>query len=117
MIFLLASFIIPAPEQNPEQLYYESESCTSVIVGKDASIDGSTMTSHSCDSGTDRTWITLVPRKKHKAGSEAPVFLGPKETTGPNDPEVIEAGKIKQVSETYALLTLRILLLMNTSLP
>ena len=64
LILLLASFIIPAPEQNPEQLYYESESCTSVIVGKNASADGSTMTSHSCDSGTDRTWMTLVPRKK-----------------------------------------------------
>ena len=102
LILLLASFIIPAPEQNPEQLYFESESCTSVIVGKNASADGSTMTSHSCDSGTDRTWMTLVPRKKHKAGSDAPVFLGPKETTGPNDPEVITAGFIKQVPETYA---------------
>jgi dipeptidase len=104
LVLLLASFIVPAPEKSPEQLYFESESCTSVIVGKAASADGSTMTSHSCDSNTDRTWITLVPRKKHKAGSMAPVFLGPKETTGPNDPEVIEAGFIKQVPETYAFI-------------
>jgi len=41
--------------------YIESENCTSVIVGKKASVDGSTMTSHTCDSGTDRTWINLVP--------------------------------------------------------
>jgi dipeptidase len=66
LILLFASFMVPAPEQTAEQLYYESESCTSVIVGKKAStVDGSTITSHSCDSGTDRTWITLVPRKKH----------------------------------------------------
>lgn len=37
------------------------ESCTSILVGKLASVDGSTMTSHSCDSNTDRTWINVVP--------------------------------------------------------
>lgn len=82
--------------------YFESESCTSVIVGKAASVDGSTMTSHSCDSGSDRTWINLVTRKKHKRGSETPVYLEPKLTSMPNDPEAIEAGYIPQVRETYA---------------
>jgi dipeptidase len=38
----------------------------------------------------------------HKAGSETPVFLEPKRTSGPNDPDAIEAGYIKQVRETYA---------------
>lgn len=37
------------------------EACTSILVGKLASVDGSTMTSHSCDSNTDRTWINVVP--------------------------------------------------------
>ncbi len=82
--------------------YIESESCTSVIVGKKASVDGSTMTSHTCDSGTDRTWINLVPGAKHKAGSETAVYLEPKRTGSPNDPDVIEAGYIRQVRETYA---------------
>ena len=82
--------------------YIDSESCTSVIVGKKASVDGSTMTSHTCDSGTDRTWINLVPGAKHKAGSETPVYLEPKRTSGPDDPDAIEAGYIKQVRETYA---------------
>ena len=80
----------------------EHESCTSIIVGKSASVDGATMTSHSCDSRTDRTWINLVPHKKHKAGSECPVYLEPKRAKSPNDPETIEAGVIPQVSETYA---------------
>jgi len=102
VIMLLASFAIPQTGVITAGEYFESESCTSVIVGKAATTDGSTITSHSCDSNTDRTWITLVPRKKHKAGSETPVWLGPKETTGPNDPEAIEAGFIRQVAETYA---------------
>lgn len=80
----------------------EYEGCTSIIVGKEASVDGSTMTSHTCDSGTDRTWINLVPAKKHKKGSETPVFLESKRTRGPDDPDLIEAGYIKQVPQTYA---------------
>lgn len=80
----------------------EFESCTSVLVGKSASVDGATMTSHSCDSRTDRTWINIVPHKKYDPGSECPVYLEPKKTKGPSDPDVIEAGFIPQVSETYA---------------
>ncbi|MBT4411719.1 MAG: hypothetical protein HOC82_17910 [Bacteroidetes bacterium] len=82
----------------------ESESCTSVIVGKAASADGSTMTSHSCDSGTDRTWINLVPRQKHKRGAETAIYLEPKRTKGPNDPDRIEVGFIPQVRETNAFI-------------
>jgi len=36
------------------------ESCTSIMVGKKASTDGSVMTSHTCD-GNYRTWMTIVP--------------------------------------------------------
>ncbi|MFH0760192.1 MAG: C69 family dipeptidase, partial [Bacteroidota bacterium] len=80
----------------------EFDNCTSIIVGKKASVDGSTMTSHSCDSGSDRTWISLVPHQKHPAGSVCPVYLEPKETKGPNDPDRVETGTIPQVSETFA---------------
>ena len=48
-----------------------TECCTSLLVGPEASVDGSTMTGHSCDSGTDRTWISLEPRKTHPSGTGA----------------------------------------------
>lgn len=79
----------------------EFDSCTSILVGKLASVDGSTMTSHSCDSGTDRTWISVVPHRKHPAGSTAKIYLEPKRTKRPDDPERVEAGEIPQVAETY----------------
>ncbi len=82
----------------------EFESCTSVLVGRLASVDGSTMTSHSCDSGTDRTWMTIVPNAKHKPGETAKVYYEPKRTKGPNDLERLETGEIPQVAETYAFL-------------
>jgi len=58
--------------QNDQKI--EFEGCTSIIVGRLASIDGSTMTSHSCDSGTDRTWINVVPHRTHKKGEVYGLF-------------------------------------------
>ena len=97
LLFLLPTFVYG-------QEFIESDACTSIIVGKAASVDGSTMTSHSCDSNTDRTWIELVPRKKHKRGDECAIYLEPKRTKGPNDPDRIEVGFIPQVRETYAFI-------------
>jgi dipeptidase len=81
-----------------------TDSCTSILVGKLASSDGSTMTSQSCDSNTDRTWMNVVPRRQHKSGEEASIWLEPKQTKGPDDPDRIEAGKIPQVPVTYKYL-------------
>lgn len=80
------------------------DSCTSILVGRLASIDGSTMTSHSCDSNTDRTWMNIVAHKKHGDGDMASVWLEPKETKGPDDSDRVEVGKIPQVTETYKYL-------------
>lgn len=82
----------------------EFDSCTSILVGRLASADGSTLTSHSCDSGSDRTWMTIVPNRKHKAGEMAKIYLEPKLTKGPDDSDRLETGEIPQVAETYAYL-------------
>ncbi len=82
----------------------EFDSCTSILVGRLASADGSTMTSHSCDSGSDRTWISIVPNRKHRPGETAKLYLEPKLAKGPDDPERLEAGEIPQVPETFAYL-------------
>jgi len=77
------------------------EGCTSVLVGRLASVDGSTMTSHSCDSNTDRTWINIEPRESHAPGSMTALWLEPKLTLGPEDDDRIPAGEIPQVAETW----------------
>jgi len=92
------------PPSGPSAPQPEFESCTSILVGRLASVDGSTITSHSCDSGTDRTWMTIVPNAKHKPGEMARVYYEPKRTKGPNDLERLETGEIPQVAETYAFL-------------
>ena len=45
------------------------ESCTSIMVGKRASTDGSVITSHTCD-GRYRTWMTVEPAADHKKGEK-----------------------------------------------
>ena len=99
---LIFSLALLFPLSLSGQEFIQSDNCTSIIVGKAASVDGSTMTSHSCDSNTDRTWINLVPRMKHDKGAECAIYLDPKRTKGPDDPDRIEVGFIPQVSETYA---------------
>jgi len=98
-VFLIYNATVERPESYVEKEY---DACTSILVGKLASVDGSTMTSHSCDSNTDRTWINIVPNKKHKSGDMAKLYIETKRTTGPDDTDMFEMGEIPQVEETYA---------------
>jgi dipeptidase len=100
---IFISFIVQAfSVKLPDEKLIEFDGCTSILVGKLASVDGSTMTSHSCDSGTDRTWINVVPRKKHEPGDTCTIYYRSKRTKGPDHPDRLPKGKIPQVAETYA---------------
>ncbi len=98
-VVVSASFTLPSVENSSG-----FDSCTSILVGRLASADGSTMTSHSCDSNSDRTWMNIVAHQKHPKGEMASVWMEPKETKGPDDPDRLEAGRIPQVEETYRYL-------------
>ena len=45
----------------------EARPCTSIMVGRKASADGSVMTSHTCDSHDGSSQIFIVPAAKHAA--------------------------------------------------
>jgi len=101
-LLILPVFSVQFNSVRAQQQVDDPDNCTSIIVGKLASVDGSTMTSHSCDSNSDRTWINLVPHQTHPKGSKCAIYLEPKRIKSPNDPDAIEAGYIPQVHETYA---------------
>lgn len=44
------------------------DGCTTITIGKKASVDGSVMTSHTCDSHRNRSWLDITPAQKHKKG-------------------------------------------------
>ncbi len=83
-------------------VYEEPGFCTSIMVGRLASTDGSVMTCHSCD-GPYRTWLNIVPHQKHEPGSMRKVYWGTMHTeTSWDVRNLIEKGEIPQVEETYS---------------
>jgi dipeptidase len=83
---------------NPEQM---DCGCTSIMVGKQASTDGSVMTAHSCD-GNYRTWLQIEPRRSNPAGAERPIYWGKLHTETPGDLRGMQLkGSIPEVAETY----------------
>lgn len=82
----------------------DGQSCTSIMVGKRASTDGSVITSHTCD-GRYRTWMTIEPAQDYRQGSLHTVRKGTMHTTFRDDTTGVRvAGTIPQVSHTYAYL-------------
>jgi dipeptidase len=80
------------------------ENCTTIMVGKLASTDGSVMTSHSCD-GNYRTWLEIYPHRKYEYGVMHPVYEGMLHTEESWDMTKVKVkGEIPEISETFAFL-------------
>ena len=80
------------------------ESCTSIMVGKRASTDGSVITSHTCD-GRYRTWMTIEPAQKAEKGRKHTVRKGTMHTMDKDDTIGVRAvGTIPMGGATYAYL-------------
>jgi dipeptidase len=79
--------------------------CTSIMVGRMATTDGSVITSHSCD-GPHRTWVEIFPHTKYEKSVVHAVYTGtldPRETSF-DMRKVKKIGEIPEVEETYAFL-------------
>ncbi|KAF0203820.1 MAG: hypothetical protein FD170_893 [Bacteroidetes bacterium] len=83
---------------------YFGESCTSIMVGKNATVDGSVITAHTCD-GNYRTWLRMEKAAEHADTASHIVYKGTLHTETPDDMrKVTVAGRIPQVKYTYAYL-------------
>ena len=83
---------------------YDGQSCTSIMVGRRASADGSVITSHTCD-GRYRTWAQWEPAEDHKPGSTHPILRGTMQTRFRGDTTGVKRmGEIPQAAHTYAYL-------------
>lgn len=81
-----------------------TQSCTSIMVGKAASADGSVITSHTCDARY-RTWMAIVPASDHDSGAVTPVYRNSYHTQSPADSTgMSRAGVIPQARHTYRYL-------------
>lgn len=105
-ILLLAALMLPAKAQvdetTPEGM--SRMSCTSIMVGKNASSDGSVITSHTCDSWY-RTWMTMTPARDYERDTVTAIYEGRMHTQSPLDStKLYRRGVIPQVRHTYRYL-------------
>ena len=83
---------------------FPGQSCTSIMVGRKASADGSVITSHTCD-GRYRTWVRMEPAADHACSALHAVLRGTMKTVSPDDTTGVRLiGEIPEVSHTYAYL-------------
>jgi Dipeptidase len=76
--------------------------CTSIMVGRLASADGSVITSHTCD-GVSHSWVNIVPAKDHKKGSMTRIRKNWRKTKFVTDTAGVKVvGEIPQVAHTYS---------------
>lgn len=94
----------PLYDTDPDGPGY-AENCTSIMVGRLASTDGSVMTSHTCD-GRYRTWLEVVPARNFSRDTIHPVYWGTLFTeTAWDMNNVTRRGEIPEVRSTYAYLS------------
>ena len=82
----------------------DPDCCTSIMVGKLASTDGSVMTSHTCDSWY-RTWVNVVPAADFANDTVMNIYDGRMHTESVNDQTKLTVKRqIPQAKHTYAFL-------------
>lgn len=104
LLISVVAFALQAQAQDNPLEGLEGQSCTSIMVGKMASADGSVITSHTCD-GRYRTWMRIEPASTYAEGAKHQVLRGTMKTTSPSDTTGVKVmGEIPQVRSTYAYL-------------
>ena len=89
---------------NIDEYEFDGANCTSIMVGRKASTDGSVMTSHTCD-GRYRTWMRWEPAADYEDNAWMPVYKGLMRTTSPKEIKGLQvSAEIPLPNHTYAFL-------------
>ncbi len=81
------------------------DGCTSITVGKKATVDGSVITSHTDDSHRTRSWMNIIPAKDYADGDLTKMYKrGKCDTLAMPAYAHIEIGSIPQVEHTYGFI-------------
>jgi len=84
ILIMAIALSIPTQAQSADKSDWKDgypEGCTSITVGKNASFDGSVITSHTDDSHRTRSWIDIVPAQNHKKGDKVIMYKRVKNDT------------------------------------
>lgn len=101
---VLFSSLISFPINAQEDELNKNESCTSIMFGKKATVDGSVITAHTCDAYY-RTWLEFVPGQTFKNDTTHKVYWGTMHThTAWSKDGMVLKGEIPQAKQTYSYL-------------
>lgn len=104
LTFWAVLFVMGLSLQAQSPFERDTLSCTSIMVGRKATVDGSVITSHTCDSWY-RTWVNMVPAADYKEGTMTDILGGRMHTEFVSDQSGTKVkGQIPQVAHTYAFL-------------
>ena len=83
---------------------FDEDGCVDILVGKKATVDGSVLTSQTCDGGYDSRLI-IIPAADHEPGTMAPVYKGIIRAFPqfPGRDPLVKLGEIPEVAHTYKI--------------
>lgn len=83
---------------------FDEDGCVDILAGKKATVDGSVLTSQTCDGGYDSRLI-IIPAADHEPGTMAPVYKGIIRAFPqfPGRDPLVKLGEIPEVAHTYKI--------------
>ncbi|GAG88808.1 unnamed protein product, partial [marine sediment metagenome] len=100
LVLILSGLLVYS---NSEQEFEETSSCTAIAVSPEASADGSSMTTHTDDSGTDTFHVSMIPAADYEPGTMRPVLKNTDDGPFRQLRDILfSPGEIPQVAHTYA---------------
>jgi len=100
VILLITSRMLLAQHPDWEGSY--PDGCTSITAGKNATADGSVITSHTDDSHRTRSWVNIIAAQEHKKGEQVTMYKRLAcDTLAMPTYQHVPIGSIPQVPHTY----------------
>lgn len=104
-VFISALGKAATPADKPDWESDYPDGCTSVTVARQASADGSVMTSHTCDSHRSRSWLDIQPPRKYSPNAMAAIVKRqPYDSLAMPTYRHVKVGEIPQVRSTHGFI-------------